>query len=484
MTTALPPLRDALAPGDPGYDDARRLHNAAIDRRPALIARCAAPHDVAAALSHARERGMAVTVRGGGHAAGGFALADGALTIDLTRMGAVDVDPDRRSARVQGGATWRALDAAAQRHGLAVTGARMPSVGVAGFTLGSGSGWLERKLGLAADSLVSARVVTAAGDVVTTSAHEHPDLFWALRGGGPSFGVVVELELALVPVGPQVLAGMLAWPAERTAEVAAAYRELMAAAPDDLGGGLALLSAPPMPFVPTELEGVPIVAVLVLWTGGGDAPIGPLRALAPAVDAVAPLPYAALQSMFERPVEVQEPTRAHVDGGFLSGLPPAAVAAVAEVAADRPSPLGSVLLQPMGGAFARIAEDATPLGRRSAPWHWQAGTAWFESADDERSRAWIASVRRVPAPSTRRRDVPELHRGPRSRAPPGGVRADGLGAPARRPRGLGPGRRPLRGPRDPAAGLPTAGLIGHAWGSPCRLPQRSASAASRSASER
>ena len=377
------------------------LHNAAIDRRPALIARCAGPHDVIAALRHARLHELPVTVRGGGHAVGGFALADDALTIDLSPMRAVSVDPARRTARVHGGATWRELDAATQAHGLAVTGARMPSVGVAGFTLGSGSGWLERKLGLAADSLRSARVVTATGDIVTASAEEHPDLFWALHGGGPGFGVAVELELGVAPVGPQVLGGLLAWPVDRAPDVAAAYAELIASAPDDLGGGLALLSGPPWPFVPESLQGAPLAAILVLWTGArdeGEALLRPLRALAPAVDSVAPAPYLRLQGMFERPVEVQEPTRAHADGGFLAGLVPEAIAAAMRASESRPSPLGSILFQPMGGAFARVAEEATPLGRRSAPWHWQAGTAWFESADDERSRAWIASVGQAMAP--------------------------------------------------------------------------------------
>jgi FAD/FMN-containing dehydrogenase len=432
VTTSRPttaaPIRgfagEVLAPGDPGYDDARALHNAAIDRRPALIARCAGPHDVTAGLRHARRHGLAVTVRGGGHAPGGFALADGALTLDLSPMRAVSVDPRRRIARVQGGATWRELDAAAQAHGLAVTGARMPSVGVAGFTLGSGSGWLERKLGLAADSLHSARLVTAGGDVVTASPEEHPDLFWALHGGGPGFGVVVELELGLAPVGPEVLGGILAWPAERAAEAAAAYAPLIAAAPDDLGGGFALLSGPP--FLPEPLQGASLAVILVLWTGGrreGESLLRPLRDLAPAFDAVGPLPYAAVQGMFERPAGVQVPTRAHVDGGFLSELGPETVAAAVAASEGRPSQLvpdssagrpdgvltrtpasmpsrpgSALLLQPMGGAFARVAEEATPLGRRSAPWHWQAGTAWLESADDDASRAWIANVSRALAP--------------------------------------------------------------------------------------
>jgi FAD/FMN-containing dehydrogenase len=390
---------EELVPGDAGYDDARALHNAAHDRRPALIARCAGPHDVAAALRHARDQGLAVTVRGGGHAAGGFALADGALAIDLSPMRAVSVDPARRRARVQGGATWRELDAAAQAHGLAVTGARMPSVGVAGFMLGSGSGWLERKLGLAADSLRSARLVTAGGEVVHASPDAHADLFWALRGGGPGFGVVVELEFALAPVGPEVLGGVLAWPAERAAEVGAAYVELMAGAPDDLGGALAFLDGPE--FVPEPLRGAPLVAAFVVWTGGraeGEAMLAPLRKLAPALDAIAPTPYLALQGLFERPLEQQEPTRAHAHGRFLARLEPAAIAAAAHLAARRPSALGSILFQPMGGAFGRVPERATPLGHRDAPWFWQAGAAWFEPADDARSRAWLDELADALAP--------------------------------------------------------------------------------------
>jgi FAD/FMN-containing dehydrogenase len=194
---------------------------------------------------------------------------------------------------------------------------------------------------------------------------------------------------------------MLAWPAAHASEVAAAYSDLMRQAPDDLGGGLALLDGPPAPFLPAALRGAPLVAVLVLWTGepaAGEDLLRPLRALAPAADSVGPLPYVAVQGMFERPAEVQVPTRAHADGGFLTGLPAEAIAAAAAASSARPSPLGSILFQPLGGAFARTAEDATPLGRRSAPWHWQAGTAWFEPADDDRGRAWIADVGRSLAP--------------------------------------------------------------------------------------
>jgi FAD/FMN-containing dehydrogenase len=386
---------DLLVPGDPAFDDARRTQNDLIDRRPALIARCGDPADIASALRYAREGGLPVRVRSGGHGPDTFAVDDDVAVIDLTAMRAVRVDPVRRRVRVQGGATWREVDAATQAYGLAVTGARIPSVGVAGFTLGSGSGWLERKLGLAADSLRAARVVTAHGHVVTAGGEDHPDLFWALRGGGPSFGVVAELEFALQPVGT-VTGGMLAWPADRTSEVAAAYAELMAGASDDLGGGLALLNAPPAPFVPEHLRGTPIVAVVVLWTGAGPAPISRLRALGPAIDAVEPMPYRALQGLFESPERYM--ARIRGAGGFLADLTPAAVNVLVEQQARKPAALGSILLMPLGGAVARVPDGATPLRGRDAPWAWQAGAAWFDPEADEAVRSWTTGLRAALAP--------------------------------------------------------------------------------------
>ena len=370
---------DLLLPDEPGYHEARRTQNDAVDRLPAVIARCGDAADVAAALHVAREAGLAVRVRGGGHGADGFAVDDDALVIDLSPMRGVRVEG--RRAFVQGGATWRELDAATAAHGLAVTGARLPSVGVAGFTLGSGSGWLERKLGLAADSLVGATVVTAGGDEVAAEG----ELLWALRGGGPSFGVVVELELELHPVG-DVTAGMLGWPVDRADEVAAAYAALMADAPDDLGGGFAL--------VPEALLGMPLVAIVVLWTGSGEPPIGALRALGPTVDRVQPMPYAAFQGLFES----SEPytARIHGEGGFVTDLPPEAVAVLAEHQAQKPAPEGSMLVQPLGGAFARATGG--PLGRRDAAWMWQAGAAWFDAAQDGAVQEWAASLRTGLAP--------------------------------------------------------------------------------------
>ena len=386
---------DLLVPGDPGFDGARRTQNDLIDRTPALIARCSGPGDAVAALRYAREHGLPVRVRSGGHGPDRFAVDDGALVIDLTPMRAVRVDPIGRRVRVQGGATWREVDAATHRYGLAVTGARLPSVGVAGFTLGSGSGWLERKLGLAADCLRCARVVTAHGHLVTAGAYEQPDLFWALRGGGPSFGVVTELEFALHPV-EQVHAGLLAWPIDRLADVTSAYAELMARATDDLGGALALLSG--APFVPEPLRSTPLVAILVVWTGPGEPPIEPLRALRPAFDAVQPMPYRQLQGMFESP----EPYTARIraTGGFLTDLTSDAVDVLADFQAHKPAPEGSILVQPLGGAVAR-APAITPLGQRDAQWAFQAGAAWFDPAADDGVAAWTADLRTALAPYTR-----------------------------------------------------------------------------------
>ena len=442
---------ELLTPGAAGFDEARRVQNDAIDRRPALIARCAGPHDVAAALRHARREALPVTVRGGGHGPDRFAVDDGALVIDLTAMRGVEVDPVRRCARVQGGATWREVDAATQRHGLAVTGARLPSVGVAGFTLGSGSGWLERKLGLAADSLRSVTVVTADGELVRASGEEREDLFWAMRGGGPSFGVVVELEFALHPVGT-ITAGVLGWEMERAAEVGAAYAALMAVAGDDLGGGLALLNAPPAAFVPERFRGTPIAMIVVLWTGApaaAPAAIAPLRALAPVIDAVGRMPYAALQGMFESP----EPytARIHGSGGFLSGLAPDVLALLAEHHRHKPADAG---------------EHPDPAARRGV----LARARGRDPAGAARRAVGVAGGRRVVRPGSgrhgaglgvrlgrsadalvARRGLPELHPRARRRTAARILRSGNLGAPAVDPRCVGSRRRVRRGPRDPAA---------------------------------
>jgi len=382
-----------IGPDDDGYDAARRVYNAMVDRRPALIARCESVSDVAAALAHARAHELEVSVRAVAHSSPGFATSDGGLVIDLSPLQAIHVDPVRRIAWVQPGVVWSELDAATQEHGLAVTGGRVSSTGVAGFTLGSGSGWLERKMGLAADNLRAARVLTADGHVVTASASENADLFWALRGGGGNFGIVVEFEFALRPIGPVVLGGMLLWPRERAAEVMRAYRDLMAEAPDALCGGLALMTAPTAPMVPYELQGRPAVSVVVLYAGEperGAEHIAPLRALAPAVDAVQPMPYVALQSMMDK--THPEGLRDYYRAAFLDELTDPVVDTIVSGAENAPSTLSAVLLHPLGGAFGRVGEMDTALGHRDAAWGIQVLAQWLEPERDTSNRNWVRAL--------------------------------------------------------------------------------------------
>jgi FAD/FMN-containing dehydrogenase len=399
-----------IGPDDDGYDEARRVYNGMIDRRPAFIARCESVADIAAALAYARTEGLEVAVRAGGHSAPGFATTDGGIVIDLTPLKAIHVDPVRRVAYVQPGVVWGELDTATQEHGLAVTGGRVSSTGVAGFTLGSGSGWLERKMGLAADNLRAARVLTADGHVVNASANENPDLFWALRGGGGNFGIVVEFEFALRPVGPVVLGGMMLWPRERAGQVARAYRDLMAEAPDAVSGGLVLMSAPPLPMVPPELVGRPAVGVLVMYDGelerGGEH-LAPLRALAPVVDAVQPMPYCALQSMLDGD-DGRPEFRGYYRFSFIDELTNPAIDTILAGAEGAPSRASVLLLHPFGGAFGRVGEMDTALGHRDADWGIQVLAQWLEPERDASNRAWVRAMTDALAPWARPAGFPNF----------------------------------------------------------------------------
>jgi FAD/FMN-containing dehydrogenase len=388
-----------LAPGHDRYDDARSVYNGSIDRYPAVIAQATGARDVAAAIEYGRELGLPIAVRAGGHSGAGYGVVDDGLVIDVRPMRRIEIDLAARTVRVGAGLTWAQLDAATQAHGLAVTGGRVSHTGVAGLTLGSGSGWLERVHGLTADNLVSAAVVTADGGIVRASEHEHPDLFWGLRGGGGNFGVVTEFELALHPVGPTILGGPLMFEHARGAEVLAAYRDLMRTAPDELGGCAVLQLGPPAPFVPEELVGAPMVTIVVAAFGDAGAAerlLGPLRALGPAVDMVGPLPYVALQSLQDD--SNQPGMQNHWKASFLDDLPDAAIEAALAMAAEIPSPLTPVLLQPLGGAYARVDEDATALSHRDAGWAYHALSAWADPADTELNRAWTDSFADALAP--------------------------------------------------------------------------------------
>ncbi len=373
-----------LQPGDEGFDEARLVWNGIHDRHPALIARCATPDDVVAAVNFAREHELTVAVRGGGHSAPGYATCDDGIVIDLSPMNNVEVDPDMKTARAEAGTTWGEFDAATQEHGLAVTGGRFSTTGIAGLTLGSGSGWLERKCGLTADNLLSADIVTAAGERVTANAGENPDLFWGIRGGSGNFGIVTSFTYRLHEVGPMIYGGMLLATPDRARDTMAFMRDYMAEAPDDLGGGVAFVNAPPAPFVPPELQHQPAVGVIVCWTGSpeeGERVVAPIRnVMKPVVDVVQPMPYTALQSMLDD--GGPKGIRGYFKAEFLEDLEDDVIDKLVDHGAKRPGPLVQLLMEPMGGAISRVGEDDTALGRRDVPWCYHALAMWMEPDED------------------------------------------------------------------------------------------------------
>jgi FAD/FMN-containing dehydrogenase len=377
---------EILTPADgERYDAARAVFNGMFDRRPAVIARASDEAQVAAVVTHARTHEVPLAIKAGGHSVAGFSAIEGGLLLDLGPMKGIDVDPDRMVVRVEPGVTWGELDAATQAHGLATTGGRMTTTGVAGFVLGSGSGWLERLHGLACDNLVSARVVTADGRTLTASEVENPELFWGLRGGGGNFGVVTELELRVHRVGPTIYGGMLLFPRDRAREVCRGLREAMADAPRGLTAGAILMTAPPAPFVPPDLQGRPAVGVLAAYFGDvarGPEMLAALRACGgPAADTVGPMPYRDLQAITDPGNPPGRRNYWHSD--LLAELPDEAIDALVERASAATSPASVTILAPWGGAVADIAEDATPIGGRSAPWFYHCYGIWTEGADDD-----------------------------------------------------------------------------------------------------
>lgn len=381
------------------YDAARAVFNAMFDRRPALIARVSSAADVVATLAFARSRGLPIAVRGGGHSVAGYSSIDDGVVIDFTAMKAIRVEPEARRARVQAGANWGELDRATQAFGLATTGGRVTSTGVAGFTLGSGSGWLERMHGLACDNLLSAEVVTADGRVLRASATENQDLFWGLRGGGGNFGIVTEFEFQLHPVGPLILGGLILHAREKAPELYRFYRDFMQKAPPEVGGGIVLMHAPPAPFVPPAMQGRPAVAIIAACFGSIERAtelLAPLRALgAPAVDIVQPMPYLALQSL----IDGGNPPgrRNYWRSENLGTLDDETLDALIACSATATSPSSVLILQPLGGAVAMVSDEATPLGGRSAPWQYHCYGIWTDS-DDAGHIAWVRSTEQALRP--------------------------------------------------------------------------------------
>jgi FAD/FMN-containing dehydrogenase len=389
-------LRDRFAgglilPGDGDYDEARTIFNAMIDRRPAVIAQCANTEDVARAIRFGRERGLEIAVRGGGHGVAGRALTDGGLVVDLRRMHTVTVDPGARTATVAGGATMSHLDRATERYGLATTGGRVSTTGVAGLTLGGGNGWLDRKFGLACDNLLSVELVTADGETVRASENEHAELFWALHGGGGNFGVATSFTFRLYSL-PYITTAILLWPADAGPDVVRRYRDFMGAAPDEVCGGAVYVTAPDLEFVPERLAGRLSLLVLLVYTGGeteARRAIAPMMELGHEGEMIAEMPYAELQCMLDDPPG----HRNYWSATYLDSLPDEAVDRYCTRASDMivPSP-SQQPLAPQGGAVARGPADY-PIPWRQAPWFVLTFGMWDDPADDDRAKQWARSVR-------------------------------------------------------------------------------------------
>ncbi|MFD9978436.1 FAD-binding oxidoreductase [Streptomyces sp. NPDC059017] len=393
---ALTGLRDSLAgeaitPGDAGYDEARALFNAMIDRRPSVIVQCESAADVSASVRFARDHDLELAVRGGGHGVAGLATTDGGLVVDLRRMHAVTVDPDARTARVGGGATMSDLDRATQPYALATTGGRASTTGLGGFVLGGGSGWLERKFGLACDNLVAVDLVTADGAEVHASQEENPELFWALHGGGGNFGVATSLTLRLHPL-PAMSVAFLFFPAERGAEVLPVYREVLESAPDETGGGFIYLTGPPEDFMPEHLVGRAVALVLVTYAGPEPElrrAAAPLLGLGHEAEILQELPYAELQCMIDDPPGL----RNYWSAEYLRALPDPAVDVFCARADSMIVPSNTQhILFPMGGALRR-GDSEWPLPWRTAQWVLHPFAIWEDPADDERGRQWVRDAR-------------------------------------------------------------------------------------------
>lgn len=391
----LPGFRgDVFRPGEPAYDQARRVFNAMIDRRPVLIARCKSTDDVSMVVNLAREQDLPLSVYGGGHGVTGSAVVDAGICLDLRGMKGITVDPDARIVRAEAGLTWGEFDAATQEHGLAVTGGRVTDTGIAGLALGSGSGWLERKLGYTCDNLVKAEVVTADGRQVVASDDENPDLFWALRGGGGNFGVVTAFHLRLHPVGPIVLGGMLGYPAAMAGDLVRFWRDFMLSAPDEVGSGLAFVTAPPADFVPEPVRGKPIVGEIICYAGPveeGQEVLRPLLEFGPPpLNMVQPMPYVEVQKLLDpaNPKGMQN----YWSGDFLADLPDEAVDVLVSHATKPVSPLSQMIMTPARGAIARVDEDATAFGQRGAPWQMHYLSMWPDPADSDANIAYTRTI--------------------------------------------------------------------------------------------
>ncbi len=391
---------EVLLPGDAAYDGARAIWNAMIDKRPAVIARCASTADVVRAVKFAKDNGLVLAVRGCGHNIAGSALCDDGIVIDLSQMKAAKVDAAKRRVTVEAGASLAELDAATQAHGLATPLGINSTTGVAGLTLGGGFGWLSRKHGMTVDNLESAEVVTAAGEVVRASATENPDLFWALRGGGGNFGVVTRFEFRLHPVGPNVLSGLIVYPIASAKSVLQQYREFMAKAPDELSVWTVLRQAPPLPFLPASVHGTDVVVLALIYAGdpkAGEPLIEPLRKFGtPLGEHVGVQPYTAWQQAFD-PL-LTPGARNYWKSHNFTVLKDELLDTVIAYVGKLPSPECEIFFGAIGAATTRVAPDAMAYAHRDAQYVMNVHGRWREPADDQRCIAWARDYFKASAP--------------------------------------------------------------------------------------
>ena len=394
-------LRGTVAlPGEDGYETARTIWNATVDRRPSLVVRCRGAADVINAVTLARDENLVIAVRSGGHNIAGKAVCDGGLLIDLSLMRSVRVDPVSGTARVEPGATLADFDKEAQAFALATPLGINSTTGVAGLTLGGGFGWTTRKLGLTVDNLISADVVTADAKLIRASQAEHPDLFWALRGGGGNFGVVTSFEFKLHPLGPEVLSGLIVHPLEQARELLPAFRQIAKEAPDELTIWVVMRKAPPLPFVPSEWHGREVLIFALCYAGdmkAGETATQAIRTLGrPIVDVVSPHPFTAWQAAFD-PL-LTPGARNYWKSHDFTGLPDAAIEVIVNAVRALPSPECEVFIAHVGGAMARVGADATAWPNRDAHFVMNAHSRWRDKTQDWDCTAWARRLFEATAP--------------------------------------------------------------------------------------
>ncbi len=395
MTVALDSLREqvrgtVIDPSDPSYDEARQVHNGMIDKRPAAIVRVAGVADVMACVNVARDQGLDLAVRGGGHSAPGFGTVEGGLVIDLADRKGIRVDPDARTVRAEGGCTWGDFNHATHAFGLATPGGIVSTTGIAGLTLGGGIGYLSRKYGLSCDNLISADVVTADGRFLTATEKDHADLLWALRGGGGNFGVVTSFEYRLHEVG-MVYGGPIIYSLEHGAEVMAYYREFIADAPEEFGVFVGVHAGPPVPFLPEEWHGKPVVVIVGMWTGDiaeGEARWKPFFDVAPVLGShVGEMPYPALNAAFD-PL-LQKGLQAYWKANFLPAITDDVIKVHLEHGAKVPTFNCAVHLYPINGAVQRVSTEESAFPNRDVDFAPVIAGMWPDPADNTANIAWV-----------------------------------------------------------------------------------------------